>query len=336
MEKENEFKCEYCETILFTQDDIKTHQNKSKKCLNIQKKINYHKSIIENDTKFNSIQSSEENIMNKIKILLGKPYYEQENRCLIYNGDSLIFLKLLPEFSDLTITSPPYNIGKEYEINKSVDEYIIWSKEWIDLIYKITMHNGSFWLNLGYMQVPNIGKAVPIIYLLWDKIPFYLIQEIIWHYEAGVACKNSLSPRNEKLLWYVKNKSNYTFNLDVIRDTNVKYPNQKKDGKLKCNPLGKNPSDVWNIPKVTSGKNRSCKERTQHPAQFPENLVKRIILACSNENDIIFDPFLGSGTTAYCALKLNRKVIGFEINKNYCDIAINRISTLLVNENNNI
>ena len=121
------------------------------------------------------------------------------------------------------------------------------------------------------------------------KVKMYLMQEIVWNYGAGVACKKTLSPRNEKLLWYVNNKDDYTFNLDAIRDPDVKYPNSKKNGKLRCNILGKNPSDVWQIAKVTSGFNRSSEERTNHPAQFPLDLIDRITLGFSNANDILLD-----------------------------------------------
>lgn len=144
------------------------------------------------------------------------------------------------------------------------------------------------------------------------------------------------SPRNEKFLWYVKNPEAYTFNLDDIRDPNVKYPNQKKNGKIKVNPLGKNPTDVWEFPKVTSGQNRSSKERTPHPAQFPSAVIQRIITASSHENEIVLDPFLGSGTTAMVALDLNRLVIGFEVRQDYCDIAANRIETFLQDKNSRI
>ncbi len=92
-------------------------------------------------------------------------------------------------------------------------------------------------LNLGYLEVKDKGRNVPIPYLLWDKTPFYLIQEIIWNYGAGVSCRKILSPRNEKILWYVKDENNYTFNLDPIRDPNVKYPNQKKEWKIKMEPF---------------------------------------------------------------------------------------------------
>jgi adenine-specific DNA-methyltransferase len=127
----------------------------------------------------------------------------------------------------------------------------------------------------GYLSVPSRTKAIPIPYLLWDRVPFYLIQEIVWNYGSGVAGSKLFSPRNEKFLWYVKDYENYTFNLDEVRDPNVKYPNQKKNGKIKVNPKGKNPTDVWEFPKVTSGKNRSSKERTDHPAQFPVAVIER-------------------------------------------------------------
>jgi adenine-specific DNA-methyltransferase len=119
--------------------------------------------------------------------------------------------------------------------------------------------------------------------------------------------------------------ASYCFNLDDVRDPDVKYPNQKKNGKLKCNPLGKNPTDVWQFPKVTSGKDRSSDERTPHPAQFPLAVIDRIVKCSSHAGDIVLDPFIGSGTTAEAALRNGRNVIGFEISANYVEIAARRI-----------
>lgn len=261
-----------------------------------------------------------------VEEILGKPYYRDSN-VILYNMDSLIGMEKLSNSNlvNLTVTSPPYNIGKEYENILSVDEYVDWSKKWMKLVYENTVDDGAFWLNVGYMPIKEKGKAIPISYLLWDKNDFFMIQELVWNYGAGVASKKSLSPRNEKVLWYVKDEKNYTFNLDDIRDPNVKYPNQKKNGKIRVNPLGKNPSDVWQIPKVTSGKNRSSKERVPHPAQTPIELFKRIVLASSNTGDLVLDPFIGSGTTAVIASALNRQCLGFELNKDYLDLAIERI-----------
>lgn len=269
--------------------------------------------------------------LEKIISILGEPYF-QNDKTVLYCGDSLELMNKIKQSSDsfkidLTVTSPPYNIGKEYEKIRPVDQYVFWSKKWMNLVYDITKKHGSFWLNVGYMPIKGKGKAVPIAYLLWDISEFYFIQEIVWHYKAGVAARKSLSPRNEKILWFVKNKNSYTFNLDNIRDPNIKYPNQKKQGRLKVNPLGKNPSDVWDIPKVTSGKNRSSIERVNHPAQTPVELFKRIILAGSNQNDIILDPFTGSGTTNVVAQSLNRFSIGIDTRKDYLDLAIKRLKT---------
>lgn len=267
--------------------------------------------------------------LNLIKEALGKPYFEGGG-CVIYNLDCLPSMRALPpETIDLTITSPPYNIGKEYEQLMQIEEYVGWCRAWIEQTYRLTKPAGAFWLNLGYTRLPGKAKALPLPYLIWKESPFYLIQEIVWNYGAGVAGKTFFSPRNEKFLWYVKDENRYTFNLDDVRDPNVKYPNQKKNGKVKVNPLGKNPSDVWQIPKVTSGKDRASKERTQHPAQFPTALIERIVLASSNKSDVILDPFVGSGTTAVAASGLGRRVVGFEIKERYCEIAATRIERCL-------
>lgn len=263
--------------------------------------------------------------LDEIKKELGKPYFENKD-FILYNDDCTELLNKIPKESiDTTITSPPYNIGKEYEKVKPVEKYISWCEAWIKQVYDVTKSNGNFLLNVGYLEIPNVGRNVPITYLLWDKTPFYLIQELIWNYGAGVTCKKILSPRNEKILWYVKDKDDYTFNLDPIRDPNVKYPNSKRHGKSRVHPLGKNPSDVWQIAKVTSGKNRSSKERTGHPAQFPNELIEKFVKGFSNPGDIILDPFIGSGTTAEMALKFNRKCVGIEIREDYCEIAVDRI-----------
>lgn len=263
---------------------------------------------------------------NRIKKILGEPSFEREG-VAIYQKDCLQAMKEIPdELIDLTITSPPYNIGKEYEELAELDDYLGWCKDWMEQVHRITVDNGTFWLNIGYLEVEGKGLAVPISYLLWDKTPFYLLQEVVWNYSAGVACRKRFSPRNEKLLWFVKNPKSYTFNLDDVRDPDVKYPNQKKNGKLRCNPLGKNPSDVWQISKVTSGKKRSSPERTPHPAQFPVALVERMLKSSSNVGDLVLDPFMGSGSTAECALRNGRYVIGFELKSDYIGYAESRIN----------
>ena len=268
-----------------------------------------------------------------IRNMLGKPYFESPD-CIIYNLDCLEAMKKISmPFIHLTVTSPPYNIGKEYESSLPLDEYLSWCEKWIKEIYRLTCPNGAFWLNLGYLSIPEKAKAVPLPYLLWNLVPFFLVQEIVWNYGAGVAGKLFFSPRNEKFLWYVKNENEYTFNLDDVRDPNIKYPNQKKNGKIKVNLNGKNPTDVWQFPKVTSGAKRSSKERTPHPAQFPLAVIERIIKSSSNINEIVVDPFLGSGTTVVASLAHGRKALGFELNTKYCQIAAERIEKFLAKKN---
>jgi len=267
--------------------------------------------------------------MNRIKEALGEPEFSLSG-ISVYGGDCLELMRRLPTGTvSLTVTSPPYNIGKEYERLLTVPQYLDWCDAWLAEIYRITSPTGAFWLNLGYFEVPGKAKALPIAYLLWDRIPFYILQEIVWNYGAGVAAKKMFSPRNEKFLWCVKDPQRYTFNLDPVRDKNVKYPHQKKNGKLKCNPLGKNPGDVWQIPKVTSGTNRASRERTPHPAQFPTAVLDRIVKACSNESDLVFAPFLGSGSTLEVCLRNHRQGLGFEIRPDYVRLCADRLATIV-------
>jgi adenine-specific DNA-methyltransferase len=265
----------------------------------------------------------------QIESILGAPDYRSPG-IYLYNQDCLKAMrKLRSGFIGLTVTSPPYNIGKEYEKLRDLGDYVSWCEEWSREISRLTARNGAFWLNLGYVQKEGAARALPLPYLLWDRVPLFLMQEVVWHYGAGVAASKAFSPRNEKFLWYVKDEKNYTFNLDDVRDPDVKYPNQKKNGKLKCNPLGKNPSDVWLVPKVTSGTDRSSPERTDHPAQFPVAIIERIIKASSNPGDIVLDPFMGSGTTALVAMQLGRPVLGFELSTKYLEIASQRLEAMI-------
>ena len=272
-------------------------------------------------------------VFDQVRSVLGKPAFDSHG-VLLFECDALEAMDQLPKsIMDLSVTSPPYNIGKEYETKMPLEDYIEWSMKWINQAYVLCKPFGAFWLNLGYTEVQGKGRAVPIPYLIWGKTDFYLLQEIVWNYGAGVATKRIFSPRNEKFLWYVKSPDRYTFNLDAVRDPNVKYPNQKKNGKLRVNPLGKNPTDTWQFPKVTTGKNltgqRASPERTKHPAQFPVSVIDRIVKASSNHGDILFDPFIGSGTTAEVAIRNGRNAIGFEIKPEYISIAVERLEQVI-------
>ena len=149
--------------------------------------------------------------LQRVQESLGTPAAKGDGY-LIYQGDSLSLMPCLPcDLFPLTVTSPPYNIGKEYETERPIEEYLDWCASWIGEVHRITRSDGAFWLNLGYVSLEGRAKAIPIPYLLWDRVPFYLVQEIVWNYGAGVAAKRSFSPRNEKFLWYVKNPDQYVF-----------------------------------------------------------------------------------------------------------------------------
>jgi adenine-specific DNA-methyltransferase len=226
----------------------------------------------------------------------------------------------------LVVTSPPYNIGKAYDEGMPLDSYLTWCRLWLAEITRVLTPTGSAWINLGFVEVLDRGKAVPLPYLLWPLIDLYLVQEVVWRYENGVACRRRLSPRNEKLLWLVRDASSYRFELDAIRDPNIRYPNSRRQGRLRYNPRGKNPGDVWHIPKVTAG--RATAERTPHPAQMPLALAERIVLACSEEDDLVLDPFAGSGTSLVAARHHGRRALGIERDPSYVAIAERRLSQL--------
>ncbi|WP_243336972.1 DNA-methyltransferase [Anaeromyxobacter soli] len=267
-----------------------------------------------------------ERLVAQLRSDVGEPYFAADGY-ILYCGDSLPLLRRLHQAgvtARLCLTSPPYNIGKEYEKPRPLPEYLQWCSEWMGAIHNIATPDGALWLNLGYVSVPGKAKAVPLPYMLWDRSPFFFNQEIVWTYGAGVSTKQTFCPRNEKWLYYVKDERNYVFNLDLVRDPNVKYPNQKKNGKLRCNPLGKNPSDVWSIPKVTTGRNRSSRERTPHPAQFPLAVVDRIVKVSSEPGDVVIDPFSGSGSAGIAAVGNARVFLGVEISERYCALAVER------------
>jgi len=286
------------------------------------------KSILEKrmDAEETHLQQKTDAVLRHIVPILGSPFFSAPG-FVLYHGDCLEKMQLLENRTftiELTVTSPPYNIGKEYEQAIPCERYVEWCSQWMSAVYGMTAAAGSFWLNLGYFEVPGKGLCVPISYLLWDKSPFFFQQEIIWNYGAGVSTQKRLCPRNEKWLYFIKDSAQYTFNLDDIRDPNVKYPHQKKNGKFRCHPLGKNPSDVWTFPKVTTGKQRSSKERTSHPAQFPLTVIERIVLVSSNPGDVILDPFAGSCSTGIVSHGLGRIFIGFELQEKYCELSVNR------------
>jgi adenine-specific DNA-methyltransferase len=227
---------------------------------------------------------------------------------------------------NLVVTSPPYNIGKEYEQKISMQDYIDWQESIIDLMVPHIDRNGSICWQVGN-HVDN-GQITPLDYIFHEifiKHGFKMRNRIVWTYGHGLHRKKSFSGRYEVVMWYSKS-DDYTFNLDSVRIPQ-KYPNKKSfagpnKGKLSSNSLGKNPEDVWtNIPNVKS----NHVEKTLHPCQFPVGLVERLVLALSNPSDIVFDPYMGVGSAGVAALVHDRKFLGVEIEKKYFKIADKRL-----------
>ncbi len=247
------------------------------------------------------------------------------------------------ESIDLVVTSPPYNIGKEYEKERrlSLDEYIDWLEVIIKEIEPKLSKSGSIvWQTGNHVSDTEIFPLDILTYPIFKKLGFKLRNRVIWQFNFGLHAQKRLSGRYETALWFTRSDE-YTFNLDPIRVPQL-YPGKRKSnadgGKLSGNPKGKNPSDfwefsaeeffrnepIWKIPNVKS----NHVEKTSHPCQFPFALAERFILACSNPGDTILDPFLGSGTTVLAAYANGRNSIGVDLDKNYIKISKARLEEL--------
>jgi adenine-specific DNA-methyltransferase len=244
--------------------------------------------------------------------------------------DNLTFMRNLPDESmHLIVTSPPYNIGKEYEKKRSQECYIEEQVATIAEAVRLLHPTGSICWQVGnYVEE---GEIFPLDILLYQKFKDHglkLRNRIVWTFGHGLHTQKRFSGRHETILWFTKSDE-YIFNLDSVRIPS-KYPQKKhfkgpKKGEISGNPLGKNPTDVWDIPNV---KNNHV-EKTEHPCQFPVGLVERLVLALTDTGQNVLDPYLGVGSSAIAALKNNRNAYGCDIMQKYIAIAIERVESLL-------
>jgi len=255
--------------------------------------------------------------------------FESDERAVMVCQDNLTFMRLLKSRSiKLIVTSPPYNIGKVYEAKAPIEAYLQAQARTIAECVRVLHPQGSICWQIGnHVQNGEIFPLDIVLYPVFREHGLKLRNRIIWHFEHGLHCSKRLSGRYETILWFTKG-DDYTFNLDPIRVPS-KYPGKKyfkgpKAGQLSCNPLGKNPSDVWIFPNV---KNNHV-EKTIHPCQFPVELVERLVLSLTNEGDAVFDPYMGVGSTMVAALKHHRTAYGCDIVQRYVDIAWDRVSAL--------
>jgi len=259
----------------------------------------------------------------------------------IKDGDSLTILKTYEDRKfDLIITSPPYNIGKSYETKTSIENYLTTQEEIIKELTRVLSDKGSICWQVG--NYVSKGEVFPLdiyYYQIFKNLGLKLRNRIIWHFGHGLHASNRFSGRYETILWFTKT-DDYIFNLDDVRVPS-KYPGKRhfkgpNKGQLSGNPNGKNPSDIWeivvkdwenelwNIPNVKS----NHPEKTGHPCQYPIELVERCVLALTNKDSWILDPFSGVGSAIIAAIKNGRNAIGIDKETEYYKIAEKRIEDL--------
>ncbi|MFT3845917.1 MAG: site-specific DNA-methyltransferase [Lacibacter sp.] len=265
------------------------------------------------------------------------------------HGDSTVILdELLAKKMKfrLIMTSPPYNMDKEYEKTQSLDSYKTEIEKVIEKLVKLLDKRGSICWQVGNYINPKTREVVPLdifYHELFKKHNLVLRNRIIWHFEHGLHASQRFSGRYETIMWYTKS-DNYVFNLDDVR-VPAKYPGKtyykgEKKGQISGNPKGKNPSDVWKIvrndweseiwriPNVKA----NHKEKTIHPCQYPIELVERCVLALTKKNDWVLDPYAGVGSTLIAAIKNNRNSLGIEKYKKFIKEGEKRIENYKLNK----
>jgi adenine-specific DNA-methyltransferase len=245
---------------------------------------------------------------------------------VLFRGDCEDLLRSIPDASvQLVVTSPPYNLGKEYEKATRLEAYVEQQAGIISECVRTLTPSGSICWQVGnYVEKGTIVPLDIALHPVFAALGLKMRNRIVWHFEHGLHCSNRFSGRYETIVWYTKS-DNFVFNLDPVR-VPQKYPGKRhfkgpKVGQYSGNPLGKNPGDVWVIPNVKS----NHVEKTIHPCQFPVELVERLVLSMTNEGDRVLDPFAGVGTTLIAANRHNRRAVGAEITPAYFDVAIQRL-----------
>jgi len=252
--------------------------------------------------------------------------YCPDNDVTFFPGDCLDFLRTLADgVADLVVTSPPYNLGKEYEKRLDLDLYVSQQATVIRECIRVLSQRGSICWQVG--NFVDKGAIVPldtVLYPIFSDAGLRMRNRIIWHFEHGLHCRRRFSGRYEVILWFTKS-NDYLFNLDAVRIPQ-KYPGKKyfkgpKAGEYSCNPKGKNPGDLWVIPNVK----HNHVEKTEHPCQFPVELVERLVLSMTEQQSLVLDPFMGVGTTAVAAIRHHRRAAGAENVPAYYKSALQRL-----------
>lgn len=245
----------------------------------------------------------------------------------IHLGSCMDLLKSLPDGSvDLVVSSPPYNIGKAYESRVELKRYLEAQTEVLAECARVMSDRGSIFWQVGAYS--NAGTLVPLdvrFFPILEDLGLIPRNRIMWVRQHGLHGRRKFSCRHETILWFTKT-DDYPFNLDDIR-VPQKWQNKRNysgdaKGELSCNPDGKNPGDVWLFRNVK----HNHEERTVHPAQFPEDMIARIVLATTDPGGVVLDPYMGVGTAAVVARDLGRRFLGAETDEGYHEIATRRLA----------
>lgn len=247
------------------------------------------------------------------------------NRTL--NGDILKMLEFVPDnFADLIIIDPPYNLSKNFNgmkfASRSQENYDEYLSEWFPLICKKLKSDGSLYMCGDWKCTSSLQRAI--------ERELAVLNRITWQREKGRGAKSNWKNGMEDIWFAVKNPDDYYFDVDAVKmkrkvlapykaDGKPKDWNEESDGKFRITY----PSNFWDDISVPFW---SMPENTDHPTQKPEKLYAKLILASSRPDDIVFDPFLGSGTASVVAKKLGRRFCGIEQNEEYCLFAEKRLA----------
>ncbi|WP_069098663.1 DNA-methyltransferase [Mesomycoplasma ovipneumoniae] len=227
-------------------------------------------------------------------------------------GNAIDELKKIESKSiNLIVTDPPYNLNKDYGNNKDnleFEEYLEFSRQWLTEAKRVLKDDGTIYIFMGMRYISYIYS------ILEKELNMHFNSWITWFYTQGIGKTKGFSPRHDDILMFTKHKSKFTFNLDDIRVPQKFYRSIN-------NMRGSNPGNVWQF----SHMHYCNKNRKKHPTQKPEGLYERMILASSNENDIVLDPFVGSGTMLRVCQQTNRRGIGIEINEEYVQMCKERL-----------
>ena len=254
------------------------------------------------------------------------PQWDADAEVSFLRGDCLELLAAMPDgAARLVVTSPPYNIGKAYERSRTLEEYVDSQAEVIAECARALAEDGSLcWQTGNYVRRGEIVPLDALLFPIFRGLGLRMRNRIVWHFEHGLHCTKRFSGRYETISWFSKS-DDYFFDVDPIR-VPQKYPNKRyfkgpRAGQLSGNPLGKNPGDVWIFPNVK----HNHIEKTEHPCQFPVELVERLVLSMTEPGDLVLDPYMGVASTAIGAIRHGRRAAGAELDAEYHRIGVERL-----------